>query len=91
MDRRERALKFVDISGRGLEIGPDGTDGFEFYVTLAKGVQPAPVDRIETLLRIEAELAAPRARLATRVGVSARIRDAADALRRRRTRRQPSG
>jgi hypothetical protein len=39
-------------------VGSAGTEGFEFYVTLGKGVEAAPVDRVAALVQIEAELAA---------------------------------
>ncbi len=39
-----------------VEIGSFGTVGFEFFVTLAKSDDPAPVNRLELLRRIEQEL-----------------------------------
>jgi hypothetical protein len=51
-----RALGYHNLG----EVGSNGTDGFEFFVTLAKDVEPVPIDRIEALLQIETELAEPR-------------------------------
>ena len=59
------SLLIRDLAALGFHnlgiVGSDGTDGFEFYVTLAMGVETPLVDRIETLLQIEAELANPGA------------------------------
>jgi hypothetical protein len=57
------ALLVRDLEALGFHdlgvLGSDGTEGFEFFVTLAKGVRSPPVNRIDILLQIEAELAHP--------------------------------
>jgi SAM-dependent methyltransferase len=58
------ALLIRDLAALGFHnlgvVGSDDTHGFEFYVTLAKGIEPLPVNRIEMLLKIESELMEPR-------------------------------
>jgi SAM-dependent methyltransferase len=88
------ALLIRDLGTLGYhhlgEVGSDETHGFEFFVTLARGIEPPPLNRIDELLRIEAELAEvhfPASQAAPNRGdpgnarVTERLRAAAKALR----------